>query len=354
MPSIRQLAEIAGVSHMTVVRALRDDSCVKPETRMRIKALAEEYHYRPNRMATSLWTGNSRVIGCLVPHLGIPFCARIMRGVLEAADELGLHVISGETRQSMDTILMRLHGLVEQRVDGVILFGGVIETLPKSILLELWSNDITPVVLDAMACEGPVCRVVGNGKQMAEAVVTYLMTLGHRHIAALVGGARDDESSSWWLLRHALIAHGLDASCLYDDREFTDPELVLQQLCTGKRQRPTALIVWGSCGDGFAIQILKAALTHNIPIPQALSIVGSGNDVTCSSAFPELTSIEGCPEELGRQAVLVIHTRRAAGLAPQEGVTYTLAGMPYIVERESCAPLAEQRRMRCASPTSMP
>ena len=54
MVSIRKLAQLAGVSHMTVWSALHDKPGVSPEVRARILALAEEYHYHPNRLVEGL------------------------------------------------------------------------------------------------------------------------------------------------------------------------------------------------------------------------------------------------------------------------------------------------------------
>lgn len=328
MPNIRKLAELAGVSIATVSRALNNASRIAPETRDRILTLAAEHHYHRNRAASSLWTGTSRTIGCLVPHLGVPFSARIVRGVIEAADALDLHVIVGETRQSVDTITMRIHRMVEQRVDGVILFSGCDDTLPKSALLELWSHDITTVFLDRMPCEVPVCRVVDSQSNSINVAINYLVTLGHRRIAAISLG---DEKN----IRTLLTARGLTTRYVTDAQAIADTDAYFLNTLMGTAGAPTAVF----CPDGFAATLLEIARAHGVVIPSDLSVLGLGNDHMCNTTFPHLTSVELCPEDLGHQALALIQERRAAKIAPHmETGIFPLAAEPFVVERTSCGP----------------
>lgn len=129
---------------------------------------------------------------------------------MEAADALDLHVSIGETSQCVETICMRIHRMVEQRVDGLILFSGVLEeTLPKAALLELWSHDITPVLLDMIPCEGPVCRINDNRSRSTDVAIEYLVKFGHRRIAVIWLGNQEG-------VRSSLARWGLSANYVVD------------------------------------------------------------------------------------------------------------------------------------------
>ena len=80
MVSLRKLAELAGVSHMTVWSALHDKPGVSPEARARILALADEYHYHPNRLVEGLITGKTRTIGHITEQFDLAFPRAGVRG----------------------------------------------------------------------------------------------------------------------------------------------------------------------------------------------------------------------------------------------------------------------------------
>lgn len=94
MVTIRKLAEIAGVSHMTVWLALHGKPGIRPEVRARVLALAEAQHYHPNRLAEGLLSGHTRTIGLIVEHVAWHFPSRICHGVLNAAFQDEVHVIT--------------------------------------------------------------------------------------------------------------------------------------------------------------------------------------------------------------------------------------------------------------------
>src|SRR5690242_3743330 len=119
--TIRQLAKLAGVSICTVSKALRDDPRLRPETIQRIKALAAQYHYHPNRLTQGLFSGKSNTIGCIVPEVTSTFHARILRGVMEGALSASCHVITLETHNQLLRTIAALHSCIERRVDGVLI-----------------------------------------------------------------------------------------------------------------------------------------------------------------------------------------------------------------------------------------
>ena len=67
--SLKDLANELGVSVSTVSRALNDSYEISPEMRERVKALAEQWNYRPNPFALSLLKNTPRIIGIIVPDL---------------------------------------------------------------------------------------------------------------------------------------------------------------------------------------------------------------------------------------------------------------------------------------------
>ena len=123
MVTIRQLAAIAGVSHMAVWRALRQQPGVGSEVRARILALADAHHYHANRLAEGLLTGDTRTIGLIVESVTWHFYSRLCDGIMNAAfrDRAHIIILSLLSEQLVWRELpLLISQLIEQRVDGII------------------------------------------------------------------------------------------------------------------------------------------------------------------------------------------------------------------------------------------
>ncbi|MDZ7721307.1 MAG: LacI family DNA-binding transcriptional regulator [candidate division KSB1 bacterium] len=85
--TIKQIAELTGVSHTTVSRALNDDPRIRPETKHRIRRIAEQHHYVPNINARGFSRGKTATLGVLVNYLGDPFICEILQGIEDVAQQ---------------------------------------------------------------------------------------------------------------------------------------------------------------------------------------------------------------------------------------------------------------------------
>ncbi len=120
-PTLRDVAGRAGVSAMTVTRALRDDPRVSPETKERVLAAVAELGYRPNAVARSLRLGRaSGLVGLVVTNLANPFYSRLALGLDSVVGEHGLKTVIGNTGQDLDAERDLVADLVTRRVDGII------------------------------------------------------------------------------------------------------------------------------------------------------------------------------------------------------------------------------------------
>ena len=93
MPTMRDVAAIAGVSAKTVPRVFNDDPHVTPETKQRVQRAVRELNYVPNSVATTFRTGRSPVIGVAVPDIVDPFFAAMASAADDLAAENGMSVV---------------------------------------------------------------------------------------------------------------------------------------------------------------------------------------------------------------------------------------------------------------------
>jgi LacI family fructose operon transcriptional repressor len=121
MVSIKEVAEIAGVSTATVSRVLADKPYVRAEVRDHVLAVVEELNYRPNRVARSLRAQKSNIIGLIVSDIQNPFFTLISRAVEDAAYEHGMSIFLCNTDEDPAKEAMCIKLMRDERVAGIIL-----------------------------------------------------------------------------------------------------------------------------------------------------------------------------------------------------------------------------------------
>src|ERR671926_611679 len=91
--TIRQIADLAGVSIATVSRVLNGRDDVSPETRDLVTRVIRENGYTANRSARGLSAGRTGLVGVLVPLVYPAYFSGILAGAAEALDELDLQIV---------------------------------------------------------------------------------------------------------------------------------------------------------------------------------------------------------------------------------------------------------------------
>jgi DNA-binding LacI/PurR family transcriptional regulator len=119
-PTLRDVAEVAGVSFKTVSNVIHDYPHVTEATRTRVLAAIEQLGYQPNRSARSLRSGRTGAIGLAVPELSLAYFAELADEVIRVAEQHDLVVLieqtGGDRRRELDV----LHGSRRQMTDGVL------------------------------------------------------------------------------------------------------------------------------------------------------------------------------------------------------------------------------------------
>ena len=118
--SIKDVANLAGVSVSTVSRALNNGSYVSLATRERIMDAVEQLNFRPNYFAKALKVGVSKIIALILPNINNPVYALITQGVESIARTKGYNVILCNTDENINTELEHINLLKDRNVDGFI------------------------------------------------------------------------------------------------------------------------------------------------------------------------------------------------------------------------------------------
>src|SRR5690242_8066737 len=118
--SIKDLARLAGVSHSTVSRALRNSRRVSAETIEKIRRIAAENGYRTSAVGRSLATRRTNTVGVVVTTITDPFAAEVVAGIEESASAQEYSIFLANSSADPDREMRVVRTLEERRVDGIV------------------------------------------------------------------------------------------------------------------------------------------------------------------------------------------------------------------------------------------
>lgn len=184
MASIKDVAARAGVSVATVSRVLNGHPSVSTDARARVLGAVETLGYRPNAVARSLRTDQTRTLGLVISDVMNPYFTELARSVEEEARALGYSVIIGNADERPDLQDHHVRTLLDRRIDGLL----VSPTDGGSPLMVDAVRAGTPMVFVDRWIKGldvPVVR--SDGRAAVRALVAHLHGLGHRRLAIIAG-----------------------------------------------------------------------------------------------------------------------------------------------------------------------
>ncbi len=329
MTTIRDVAQLAGVSTATVSHVLNDTRVVSDDLRGRVVAAMVTLNYRPNAVARSLRVSETLTIGLIVPDVELPFFARYARDIEVAASEVGYNVILCNSNWALANELRYLDHLLARRVDGLICIS--VSMTPEHIAPILRRN--APVVwLEESRIGHDADAIILDNQRGAYDAAWHLIERGHQRIGCITGPTvaqlTGDRISGF---RQALR----DAGLIHDERLTRvgayDAEsgyrLAGELLDLG--EPPTALFAFN---DIMAIGALRAAHERGLRAGQHIGIIGFDGIGLTAHASPPLSTIEQ-PTRAMSEAAIALLLERVNG--QHRGESRTLRFQARLVARES-------------------
>lgn len=304
MIRLKDIAEEAGVSVMTVSKALRDLQDVSPATREKICAIARRLGYVPNAAAQGLRNRRTRLLGMVIPAPTDPVYARVMLAIEEKAHELGFDVILGHTLGQTGREASVLRRMIARSVDG-ILVAPVWRLEQQAPIYEELSRRNLPVVV--LGHRPPFCSqfpsIETDDLAASAAVTRHLLELGHKRIAYFSGpivSATAQERLEGY--RRALREAGIqpEDSLLYHAGATIEEgaAAALQYI----QENPGATAIQ-TVNDLVAIGAANTFLGQGIRIPNDISIAGFGNVLVSEYFRVPLTTVRQPKLRLGAVAM---------------------------------------------------
>lgn len=299
MPTMKDVAKIAGVSTATVSRTMMNPDKVSDKTRLKVELAIAESGFSPNAMARSLRRSESKTVVIIVPDIANMFFANIVRGIQSVALQHGYKVLLGDSIHTVEQAKVYLDLVSSKQADGII---SLTAELPK----EIRQGTSIPMV---MACEYfpgfPIPTVRVDNRNSASRAIDYLIDIGHIKIGCISG----PYENPLCIDRKAGYIDSLtNMDIKVDEVAFEEGDFSFQSGYSAfmrlyEAYPMTALFCFN---DMMALGAMKAAMQLGIKVPEDLSIVGFDDLLFSEYVNPELTTIRQPQEEIGKTAMKVM------------------------------------------------
>ncbi len=300
----KQIANILGISTMTVSRALNNRPNVNEKTRKMVVETARELGYFPNHIAKSLVLRKTDTIGVVVPEITHSFFPEVIRGIEEITYRRGYQLILTHSAENSSREEDALTTLTSMQVDGLLI--STAQTVEDYGIYQQIINRGLPLVFYDRCVKGIGASCVSLDDEESACLVTeHLIQHGYKKIAHLSGPER--------VLIGKARLNGFEKALRNNQIPFNQKLVVeagLQEqdgyvamkklLSLPKDEWPRAVV---AVNDPAAFGAMKAINEVGLSIPGDIAIVGFSDDIRAELIEPPLTTIRQNAYEIGKKAV---------------------------------------------------
>jgi LacI family gluconate utilization system Gnt-I transcriptional repressor len=280
----------AGVSAMTVSRALKGNASIAEPTRRRIMEAVEALGYVLDQSAGSLSSGKTGFIAAIIPSINNSNFSETARGITEALADTDLQLLLGYTEYRIDREEQLIESMLRRRPEGIILTGGAHTDRARSMLL---ASGI-PVVETWDMPESPIDQVVGfSNTDAMDLLVTTLADKGYRKFGFIGGETSLDTRGAQ---RRLGFAKALGRFDLPFDRQIATgvPPITMKQgghAISELLQRWPDTEVAVCVSDLLAFGALMECSRQGCVVPRDIAIAGFGDYEIAAICDPGITTI---------------------------------------------------------------
>lgn len=313
----RDVAELAGVSLMTVSRTLRTPELVSPATRERVESAARELNYVPDLAAGALSSKRSGHVAVLLPSLRHSGFLRTVDGLSDTLRDNGYHLLIGDCYYSVEQQLELLRMLLGRRPEAIVLISG----LDSPAAQEMLARSRVPVVETWHWPEQSDNMVVGFSQfDVGHAMTTSLIDSGYTRIGFLGAQGRHDPNGEQRRRGHIAALH---AAGLQSDIQASIGKAPMEiedgvQGAALLLERFPDMQALACASDMTALGVLNECQRRGVVVPDQLAIAGFGDFDFAPYLQPALTSVRLPSYRIGKQAAELILASIGAGPRPSQ------------------------------------
>lgn len=331
MVTLKDVADLAGVSTSTVSRVVSGRNIVAKDLKEKVEKAIKKTGYTPNMNARALANKNAGAIGLVTPDLSLAFFGTLAAGVIDAADEMGIIVDicnskSGSTSKLNAVNTLRKRGFKNIILDELHCSDNEIIELSKDIPGLVLINRFIPQIANKCVC---IDNVMGG-----LLTANYILDKGHKEIAFITSNSDiPDPLDRIHGAKQAITQKGLNADkCLTIANTPSiegGKQAVIELL--EKNQHVTALIAYN---DNMATGAMNELQDRGFKVPEDISVIGFDDLAISQVCRPALTTMHYPIREMATYAVKLSLDLTAKN---KEQLNKTHRFVPSIVQRQSVA-----------------
>ena len=318
--TIRDIAQMAGVSVTTVSRVLNDRPDVSRSTQEKVRRVMEECHFVGNANARGLKQAESDLVAVIIRGRRNPFLNELAEAMLQCAGESRATFVTEYIDEQADEFQQALTLIGERRIAGLLFVGSRIDERCAAL-----SDVNIPMVFATVstlgtALENRASSVSIDDERAAREAVEALLERGHERIAVFGG---DPEGADSLALRArgakaALAAHGLPLPAdRYVETRLTLADAHRAALAFFRHSDADAAFCMS---DTVAMGVMRALSDLGRRVPEDVSVLGVDGVDIGEYLTPRLSTIAQPVQELARRSVQVLEDMMERG-SPARHVT---------------------------------
>ena len=316
--TLQDIGDRLDLSRTTISLALRGHPRISVATRTKVSTMAKKLGYVPDQIARALATGRSNLIGVVVPNTADHVYAEVFRGIEDAAQAAGFHVLLGNGSYDPEVTGNRIQEMVRLKIAGIITAPPFhSESSPQHPLWKAISLSGFPIVLLNRELTPPVFdQVTIDNRGGIQLAMEALASRGHKRVAYITGSVQLIPTQQRYnAFREFSPKYNFD----------TDPGLVeccsemsakggyesCAKLWERLKKKPTAIMVFS---DAPSIGVIRYLHQNRVRIPQDVSVLGFDGTDTSEFSQTSLSTVATPMYDMGKKAFDLLQETMAKGL----------------------------------------
>ena len=303
--TMADVARLAGVSPMTVSRALRPNAPASETTRKKILAAADQLGYVLDSSAAGLSSRKTGFVAAIIPSINNGNFANTVRGLTDGLRDSGLQVLLGFTDYNLNEEERLIEAFLRRRPEAIVVTGGVHTERCRRYLaasgvpvIEIWDLPTSPIE-----------HVVGfSNARLGRMMARYLHSKGYKNIGFIGGNTyRDSRGADRRRgFEEALEALGLDTKRLWvSDHPIINMEQGAKAM-DGLLEKYSDTDAVMCVSDLSAFGAMMACARRGLKVPDDIAIAGSGAYDISANAYPSMTTLDVGDYAIGIKTAEVI------------------------------------------------
>lgn len=333
MATIKDVASKAGVAISTVSAVINRSAPVSEDVIARVEAAIAAIGYLPHGGAKALRSGNSRLIGVILPDITNPFFSMVARVIETVCMKAGYMTFVYNTDEDPEHEMHILQMMRMQRVAGMILISTRSDAAHGRRLMA--AINVPTVLFGSYVHDTPFDVITLDDQKAGALAIDHLVELGHRRIGIIAGrpgvSTHDERLAA---CTQALAGHGIKL-----DNDLIIMADFVQQLAfeggqklLARRDPPTAIFALSNL---MLVGAMRALLAANKTCPRDLSLIGIGDFDWPEIMSPQMTVVATPAVAMAEFAISALLAEIADKRAPTGKRTVF---PPELIIRASCAP----------------